>query len=241
MSILVGPHIRTWTEASVGYVQIDRPTKANAYTDSMLELIARGLDELERSGSLSVIVFTGSGSRVFCAGADLTEIRQRQSSDARELRSAALFARIARSPKITLAAINGDAVGGGLELALACDLRVCVPEARFSLPETGLGLIPAAGGTQRLPSTVGLGAAKELILGGRVWTAEDALRVGLISEIVLADNLMEFSQAWGQRIAARNALALQMAKKAVGAAFEHGSGFELEAAFEGLLYGIEDK
>jgi len=140
-----------------------------------------------------------------------------------------------------MAAINGAAVAGGLELALACDLRICSDNARFFFPETKLGLIPAAGGTHRLPKVVGIARAKELILGGRVWLANDALSVGLVSEIVSSSELMMRAQQWGEEIGQRDPLALRLAKKIIDSGTSYKIESNYESIAEALLYQIKTK
>ena len=225
-------NIRTWKEARVGYVQLNRPEKANAYDQLLLDALRNALDEMEADGEVRVLVIRGAGDRSFCAGADLNEMSVKGYRFALDLESAKVFDELARCRKVTMAAINGAAVAGGLELALACDLRIASDSARFFFPEPKRGLIPAAGGTRRLPELVGVARAKELILGGREWCAEDALRYGRVSEVLEPDELMRRAQEWGETISGMDPLALELAKKAI----DSESGFELAA--EALLYEL---
>jgi enoyl-CoA hydratase/carnithine racemase len=149
-----------------------------------------------------------------------------------------VFQRLSRFPKVTLAAINGPAVGGGLELALACDLRIAADTATFSFPEPDLGLIPAAGGTRRLTEAVGRAKAKELILGGRQWSAEEALRFGLVSELCARDDLSCRAQTWAERIARRHPTALLLAKRAIDLDIGGSAGYSFESVAEALLYEL---
>ena len=210
-----GSFIQTWKKENVGYIQLDRADKANAYNQTLLNGLASAMDQMEKEEDVRALVITGAGKRSFCAGADLKEIEKRDYSDGLKLKSSKIFSQIAGYPKVTLAAINGAAVAGGLELALACDIRISSDNATFFLPETKLGLIPAAGGTHRLPKLVGVARAKELILAGCVWNAADALHFGLVSEVVSVDDLLECAQQWGARIGQRDQLALELAKKAI--------------------------
>ena len=196
-------------------LQLARPEKSNAYTQPMLRAIAHHLVTADGDPDVRAIVFTGAGDRSFCAGADRDELATRDWQSALTLLAADVFARIESCRCVTIAAINGAAVGGGLELALACDLRLTVPSAKFWLPEPELGLIPAAGGTVRLPRIVGLAKAKELILGGAVWDAAEAVRNGLVTEVVPANELHSRVDIWCERIARRDPLALQLAKQAL--------------------------
>jgi len=233
--------IRTWKEGRVGYLEIHRPEKANAYNQALLLELARSLDQMEGDRTVRTLVIYGAGNRSFCAGADLEEMQIKDYSDALSLTSSRVFAAIASYPKVTVAAINGAAVAGGLELALACDIRICSEQARFFFPETKLGLIPAAGGTHRLSQVVGIGRAKELILGGGVWSAEDALRCGLVSEVVPPDALLACAQKWGERIGQRDPLALRLAKKAIDLRTSYNLESGMEAVTEALLYQLKER
>ena len=231
--------VNTWQRKTVGYIQLNRPDKANAYNDALLNDLSSALDKTEADGEVRTLVITGAGNRSFCAGADLNEMKKKDFTNALNLKSAKIFAALAAYSKVTIAAINGAAVAGGLELALACDIRISSEQARFCFPETKLGLIPAAGGTRRLPQAVGKARAKELILGGRIWLAEDALRFGLVSEVVHPYELLARAQQWGEEIGQRDLLALQLAKKSID--FE--TSFNLEVGYEtiaeALLYQIK--
>jgi enoyl-CoA hydratase len=233
--------IRTWKKGMVGYLEIHRPEKANAYNQALLLELARSLDQMEGDNTVRSLIIHGAGNRSFCAGADLEEMQIKDYSDALNLKSSKVFAAIASYPKVTVAAMNGAAVAGGLELALACDIRICSEQARFFFPETKLGLIPAAGGTHRLSQVVGVGRAKELILGGAVWSAEDALRFGLVSEVVPPDAILACAQKWGERIAQRDSLALQLAKKAIDFRTSYNLESGMEAVTEALLYQVKIK
>jgi enoyl-CoA hydratase len=230
--------IRAWRDGPAGYVQLNRPAKANAYTDPMLEALEAHVSRMAADPEVRAVVLCGAGDRAFCAGADLAEMAGRDWRSAFNLKSAEVFSAISRCPRVTLAAINGAAVAGGLELALACDIRIAADSARFSFPETELGLLPAAGGTQRLAQVVGKGRAKELILGGRVWEAKDALHFGLVSEVTNSEDLLPKAQQWAERIAKRNPIALELAKRAVDLDAIGGPGYRFESVAEALLYQL---
>jgi len=230
--------IRTWKRERVGYIEINRPEKANAYNRAVLNELVSALEQMKTDKNVCAIVICGSGRRSFCAGADLDEMKEKDYTGALNLKSSEIFSAIADYPKVTLAAINGAAVAGGLELALACDIRISCESARFFFPETGFGLIPAAGGTNRLPKVVGIARAKELILGGQVWLAEDALRFGLVSEVVYHDQLLPRAQQWGEKIAERDQLALQLAKKCINYETSYNLEGKYETIAEALLYEI---
>lgn len=233
--------IQIWNKGSIAYIQLNRPEKANAYNEAMLDTLDSAVENMAIDAQVRVLIISGAGNQSFCAGADLHEIRQRNYADALNLKSAKVFDKIALSPKITFAAINGSAAGGGLELALACDIRIAVEDATFFFPETKLGLIPAAGGTRRLPSIVGIPRAKELILGGRVWNAKDALRWGLVNEVVQREDLLAQAHKWGEKIAQRDPVALQLAKKSLDTQLQHGLTSNFELVSEALLYQLKIK
>lgn len=230
--------VRTWRQGPAAYFELNRPDKANAYNQPMLDALDRLLSAALDDVQVRVVVLTGAGQRAFCGGADLAELAGRDWRSALGLKSAELFSRISRCRLVTLAAVNGAAVAGGLELALACDLRIAVDTARFSMPEPELGLIPAAGGTQRLADAVGRARAKELILAGRVWGADEALRFGLVSEVTAADELLPRAQQWAERIALRSPAALELAKKAIDLERAGGAGQSFESVAQALLYQL---
>jgi methylglutaconyl-CoA hydratase len=204
-------------------VTLSRPDRANALSRETIVLLGRVFRELGTEPSVRVIVLTGAGDRAFCAGADLKERRDFSEHDVRE--QLGLYRTelgvIASSPKPVIAAINGVALGGGLELALLCDLRVAAPHASFALPETTLGIIPGAGGTQTLPRVVGEGRAKEMILLGRRVNADEALAWGLINRISSAhENLVDDVLAWAAPMVEGAPVALGAALRAIDASFE---------------------
>lgn len=194
-------------------VTVTRPSHANAYTQAMLADLHQHLDAADADPAIRAIVVTGDGDRSFCAGADRQEITTRDWRSVLTLASARVFQRLRDSRCVTIAAINGAAVGGGMELALACDLRLAVPQARFWLPEPEFGLLPAAGGIRLLPREVGPLRTRELILGGAVWTAEEALKANFLTEIAAPAALWDRVQIWIDRIAVRDIEAIRLAKQ----------------------------
>lgn len=199
--------VRTDLRDGVGLLTLDRPERAHAYDGAMLDAIEAGLDAL---AAARVIVVGATGEGAFCGGADLDAMRGATWRDALVLRSQRVFTRLARLDAVTVAAVHGPAVAGGFELALACDLRVAGPRARFSLPETALGIVPSAGGTTRLARLVGVSRAKAVILGGAVVDAATALGWGLVHR--LADDPRAEAEAWARAVAARDGAALARAK-----------------------------
>lgn len=208
-------NVETHTHGAARVIVLRRPERANAYNNEMLAGIADALAPVIDDPAVSAVVVRGAGDRHFCAGADLDALRARDPFSVLDLSSARLFAAIAAFPKVTIAAVNGAAVGGGCELALACDLRVMSRDAFFQLPETGLGLIPAAGGTYRLPTLIGLGRAKEMIFTGRRVDADTALAWGLVNEVCVPEDLDARVLTLAATIAEKDGDAIALAKKSM--------------------------
>jgi enoyl-CoA hydratase/carnithine racemase len=209
-------------EGSVATVRLNRPDRHNALGSRIVEELGQALEWVERSQQVRTVILTGAGERAFCSGVDLKE-RAEMSADERWAHNRALNAfaeRLARLQIPTVAALNGLAYGGGLEITLACDFRIAAEGAEFSLPEVGIGIVPGAGGTQRLPRLIGPTKAKELILTGRRVSAETALDMGLVSRVVPRSSLMEEARSLAEEIAANSPLALAYAKAAVDLASE---------------------
>ena len=228
--------IKASSEGPICFITLDRPDKANAYTTIMLEQLYGALNDFMNNPQNSVLVISGNGDKAFCGGADLNEIHVRNYAEGLDLFSAKVFAALARTPKITIAAINGAAIGGGFELALACDLRICSSNTIFRFPETEFGLVPAAGGLERLPTIVGIGKAKEIILGGVSWDAEEALRYGLVSKVVPLQKLYTEAKQWALSIARRDPLALALAKNAMTIDADDQRRYSISKLSEALLY-----
>ncbi len=228
--------IRVRVEDAVGFVEIDRPDRANAYTTEMLDALDAAVRRHAEDDRVRVIVVGSTTDGRFCAGADLDEIHDRGIEDALELRALAVFDGIAACPLPTLAAIDGPAIGGGLELALACDLRIATPRASFVLPETGFGLLPAAGATFRLPALVGPGVAREVILFGGELDGVRAAACGLVNELAEPHDLGERVRWWCASAARRDPLALRLAKRSMDLTVADGGGREFARCAQGILY-----
>ena len=200
-------------------LRVNRPDKRNAMNAAVRQALGSALDQAAADDRARCIVLTGTGDVAFVAGADITEMADRSACEQQlVMREARIFERLARHPKPVIAAVNGVALGGGLELALACDIRIASPQARFGQPEVNLGLIPGGGGTQRLPRMVGEGMALKLILTGEQISADEAHRIGLVQEIVPATTLLDRAVALGDMIAMKSPVAVRAAKEAVRAA-----------------------
>lgn len=230
-------------EEGIGFITVNRPELRNALNiDTLLE-IEKALDVLRDDENIRVIIFTGAGEKSFAAGADINQLSKRTMIDALKPNMTATYRKIEDYEKPTIAAINGYALGGGLELALACDIRVASLNAKVGLPEVGLGIMPGAGGTQRLSRIIGKGKAMELILTGDVITAAEAERLNLISKAVPQEELMGTAKEYARRISLKGPLALRMAKAAVnrGADMEMETALYLEKLAQTILIGSEDK
>ncbi len=225
--------VRLERDGPIACLVLDRPQRANAYDPAMLDALEAALDQALADPAVGALVIEAAGEGAFCGGADLVQMKQADPVDALDLHSQAVFDRIARAPLVSVAAIHGAAVAGGFELALACDLRVASPAARFSLPETALGLIPSAGGCTRLTRLVGPSRAKQVILGGRDLDARTALDWGLL--MALVPEPRQEARAIARRAAKRDRVAQRLAKQVIDHSDTHAS-LEAERVAEALLY-----
>ena len=234
--------IQTEREGAVAVVTVDRPDALNALDVATLTGLRDGLQELAADDAIRVVILTGSGERAFVAGADIKYMSGLDVAGAKEW--GALGHEAARlletMPKPSIAAVNGFALGGGCELALACDIRYAATGAKFGQPEVNLGIIPGWGGTQRLARVCGLGVAKDLILTGRIIDAEEALRIGLVSAVF--DPVLEQARETANLLAARSAGSLramkELANRSLGG--DHSGNLEAEADAFGELFGTAD-
>ncbi len=229
----------------IAYVTLNRPEVLNARNRRMREDLIHAVTAIRADPEVRVVILTGVGERSFSAGRDLKEAAQEQVGvvAARQAKMEISDTEmIARLNKPVIAAINGFALGGGCELALACDIRVAVEGARVGLPEVSRGMIPGSGGTQRLSRVVGLGKALELILTGSVIDAEEACRIGLVNKVVPRDGLMAAAEEYARAIAARAPVAVVFAKEAVREGYEMSldDGLRLETDLSALLRTTED-
>jgi len=200
--------VRTEIDDGLGWLILDRPERAHAYDRAHLDALAEGIESFREKVAVVVVASTGEGA--FCAGADLTEIAERTVEDVADLRSQRTFEALATAPFVSIAAVQGPAVGGGFELALACDLRVVGPQASFRLPEIELGLIPAAGGLTRLSRMLGAARTKEITWLARPIDADSAVALGLATRKV-ADARTGAADL-GRELLARDPLALRLSK-----------------------------
>jgi enoyl-CoA hydratase len=228
----------------VSVLTLNRPEKRNALNAPLRLAILDALDGAWKDADVRAIVFTGAGDKAFVAGADIAEFEGRTPVDQfRIMSGASMYDALERSPKPVIAAVNGFCLGGGMELALACDIRVASSTARFGQPEVNLGILPGGGGTQRLPRIVGLGAALQMILTGEMIDAVEALRIGLVQEVVEPERLLERTIAVAETIASKSPVAVAAAREATRAAFSLplSEGLKLERALFQLCFSSEDK
>ncbi|MFC1628471.1 enoyl-CoA hydratase/isomerase family protein [Gemmatimonadota bacterium] len=232
-------------EAGIGLLTINRPEKMNAISTELTNELSALLDEIEQDETMRVLIITGQGEKAFVAGADIEELVDRDARAGRRVtrQRQELFSRLENLPIPTIAAINGYALGAGLELALACTIRICSKVAQFGAPEVKLGIIPGDGGTQRLPRLIGLGLAMEMILTGDFIDASQAHLIGLVNHVLPHDELLEEARVLARTIASRPPLAVQYAKQAVNRSMEGDSagGYALESYLHALCCTTEDK
>jgi enoyl-CoA hydratase len=228
----------------IATISINRPDKRNALNAAVRREIVEVLDALRTNNDVRVVIFTGVGDKAFIAGADIGEFAQRTALEQREsMQGRRVFDEIAAYSKPTIAMINGFALGGGCELAMACDIRIAARSAKFGQPEIKLGIIPGGGGTQRLPRLVGTGRALRLILTGDIIDAEEAHRIGLVDVLVNDDELKAHTTQLAQTMANHSPLALRLAKAAVNAACEAplSAGLALERELFITAFGSDDR
>ncbi len=226
------------------FLTINRESKLNALNKATLAELAEAIKAANTNDSIRAVILTGSGQKAFVAGADIAEFRDYDEAQGRQLAEEGqknVFDAIEQSTKPFIAAINGFALGGGLELAMACHIRIASENARLGLPEVGLGLIPGYGGTQRLTQLVGKGHAFQLITTGDMITAEVAERIGLVNHTVPLEELMEKATEIAQKIKGKAPLAVAGALRAVNAVFEDGvNGYKTEISVFGACFGTAD-
>ncbi|NIB44116.1 enoyl-CoA hydratase/isomerase family protein [Pseudomaricurvus alkylphenolicus] len=230
---IVNDSVSLEVEGSIGWVVLTRPDQINAINDDIRTGVPNALQTLDGNPEIRVIVIRGQGERGFCAGADIKEIRPPETSieTRQRMGSNRWIESLDRIEKPVIAAIHGYCMGGGLELALACDIRMAAPGAVMSLPETALGLIPGGGGTQRLPRTVGQAKAMDMMLTGARLNAKEALAIDLVTRMATSDtSLLDDVRALAQVIGQRPPVATRFVKRAVAAAndLELSKGFDLE-------------
>ncbi len=228
----------------VATITVNRPDKMNALNDATIAELDRAIGEVIARAEIGGAIVTGAGTRAFVAGADIAELATQGPFDgrARARVGQAVLSRFERSPKPVIAAVNGFALGGGCELALACHLRIASESAKFALPEVKLGIGPGYGGTQRLPRLIGQGRALQLILTGEMIDAAEAYRIGLVNKVTAPDELLSAAEAMLRQILAQGPLAVALCIEAVRRGLDGAldDGLMIEADHFGLLAGSAD-
>lgn len=237
------PAILLERDNGVALVTLNQPAQRNAIGEQMINELHAALDELVSDRELDAVVLWGAGGKAFAAGADIKLLLERRAHHGFMAINQSLFRRIEELPCPTIAAIRGYALGGGCELALACDMRVAGEGAKLGQPEVGLGIIPGAGGTQRLARLVGIARAKQLIFSGEIIDAARAEAIGLVNEVVPDDEVLDRAKALAGKIAEQSRFAVRMAKTAINAQFQIGPapGFMLESVSQALCFEHEEK
>jgi len=236
--------IKIEREENIVWITLNRPHRLNAFNDVLIEELSEALDTVENDPSVRCVIITGEGDRAFSAGADITAFPKATPVKAEEFARGGqkVFSKIEEMSKPVIAAINGYALGGGLELALACDFRIASEHAELGSPEINLGIIPGWGGTQRLVRTVGLRNAKKLVMLGERIKADEALKMGLIDKVVPFEKLREEAKALAKKLAEGPPIAMKYAKHALnfGSQVPLDIGLRLEATLMALLFSTQD-
>src|SRR6266403_1370713 len=229
----------------IAYVTINRPKVLNALNQAVFAELKAAFEDAREDANVRGVILTGSGDKAFAAGADIAEMSSYTAAQGEEAtrRAQGVTELIENLGKPVIAAVNGFALGGGCELAMACTIRIAAETAKFGQPEVKIGIMPGAGGTQRLPRLVGKGRALQLILSGEIISAQEAYRIGLVNEVVPAANLISRAEAILKQIFSNAPIAIRYSLEAVTKGLETSldEGLALEASFFGLCAGTEDK
>ena len=229
----------------IATVTIDRPKALNALNTETLSELKECFSELEKQKDVRVVILTGGGNKSFVAGADISEMVNATPAEGRAMSLLAMeaFNKLENMPQVTIAAVNGYALGGGCEIAMSCDIRIVAENAVFGQPECGLGIIPGFGGTQRLARLIGKGRAKELIFTCDRIDAQEAYRMGLANKVVPADQLMRACQEMAGRILSKGSYAVSLAKSVINAGqdMDLSNGLKMEADAFGFTFSTHDK
>jgi enoyl-CoA hydratase len=232
-------------KGEIALLTINRPKALNALNRQVVEDLARVLRDIRHDSAVRVLIVTGAGDRAFVAGADIAAMSEMTAIDGLEF--SRLGHRVMQTvedlPIPVIAAVNGFALGGGLELAMACDLIIASEKARFGQPEINLALIPGFGGTQRLPHRIGYARARELIMTGEMFDAKTALEWGLVNKVVAPEQLIAEARSLAAKLASKSGVALRQAKAALRASFtmEEDAGLRFEQSAFGLVFASDDR
>lgn len=232
-------------DTGVALVTVNRPNKLNALSGEVVQELSAAFDAIETDSKIRAAILTGAGEKAFVAGADINELAILSPVEAQQYaaRGQEAFRKLEKSHKPSVAAVNGFALGGGLELAMCCTVRFASENAKLGQPEVKLGIIPGYGGTQRLPRLVGRGRALELLLAGDPIPADEAWRIGLVNAVVPLSELLAHSRAWLAKVLANGPVAVGLAMEAVDIGLDCGldAGLRFEAAAFGVSAASEDR
>ncbi|MGB5822979.1 MAG: enoyl-CoA hydratase-related protein [Proteocatella sp.] len=225
-------------------IKVNKPSALNALSNDVLSDIGEAFDEAAADENINVIILTGEG-KAFVAGADIAEMSTMNATEGKAFgeHGAGVFRKIETMPKAVIAAVNGFALGGGCELAMACDIRIASEKAKFGQPEVGLGITPGFSGTQRMSRLVGLGKAKELIFTGNIINAKEAKEIGLVNAVVEPDKLMDVAMEMAKKIASNAQIAVKYSKEAIDKGYQTdiSTAIDIEANLFGLCFATEDQ
>ena len=230
-------------DEGIATVTFNRPDVRNALDPATWSEIEEVVDDVRENRQCQILIFTGAGDEAFAAGTDNNWLRDRSMLATLEANSQQVLHKLEDLWKPTIAAVNGYALGGGCELAITCDIRVASDRAQLGQPEVRLGILPGAGGTQRLPRLVGVSKAKELIFSGAIIDAAEAERIGLVNRVIPHDDLMTETRELAEKIMRRGPVAVRLAKAAIhaGASIGYGAGYTSEVLAQTVLFGTEDR
>lgn len=232
-------------DGGIGIITINRPKALNALNGATLHELDDLLDAIAQDSAVKVVIITGGGEKAFVAGADITEMQPMSAIEGRNWGKLgqAVFDKLENLPQPVIAAVNGFALGGGCELAMACDIRIASERAKFGQPEVTLGITPGFAGTQRLPRLIGIGRAKELLFTGDMIDAAEAYRIGLVNKVVPPEELMAAAKMMAQKIMSRAPVAVRLCKAAVnnGLDMDLQSAMAYEAEVFGLCFATADQ
>lgn len=238
-------NIKVERKEDIAIIEINRPKALNALNSETLTELSAAFDQVGADRSIKIVVLTGSGEKAFVAGADIAQMKDMNPLEGRRFSQLGqeTFRKAELLPQPVIGAINGFALGGGCELALACDLRIASENARFGQPEVTLGLTAGFGGTQRLPRLVGSGLASEILFTGEIIDAQEAYRIGLVNHIYPKESLMGEALSLAHKIAKRAPVAVQLTKSAIqrGSNTDLDSGLAYEAEVFGLTFSTQDQ
>ncbi|MFD1414956.1 enoyl-CoA hydratase/isomerase family protein [Oceanobacillus jeddahense] len=235
--------VKTEIGQGIFWLTLNRPEARNALDANMLNEIEKAITDAEANKDVKVIVIQGAGEKSFAAGADIRQLNERKSLEALVPGMQGIYNKIENCSKVTIAAVRGFALGGGCELAMSCDIRLATKKAKFGLPELSLGIVPAAGGTQRLSRMVGKGRALDMILTGKIIDGEEAERIGLTSYFVEEEELQEKILEVAEKVLKKGPVAAMLAKHAVhkGYDIDQDTAMWMEKLSQAVAFGTEDK